>query len=159
MSDVTVVGVFPNDDAAKAALRAMDEAGFPADRVGIIAGNVRQAREVAGSRSYTAAIIGAVIGAAIGLGFALASTMSLNNAAAIPLGMVMFAIVGGFIGMLAGRGKALKSRDYEKYHDAVDRGDALVTIRCDEELQERARQALTSAGATRVRVEGTRETV
>lgn len=159
MSDLTVVGVFPNDDAAKAALRQLDEAGFPADRVGIVAGNVREAREVAGSRSYTTALIGAVIGAAIGLGFALASTMSLNNMAAIPLGMVMFAVIGGFIGMLAGRGKALKSRDYEKYEDAVDRGDALVTIRCDEGLQEQARTALTSAGAITVRIEGTRETV
>lgn len=157
--DVTVVGVFKHDEAARSALRQLDEAGFPADRVGVVAGNVRQAREVAGSFSPRAAVIGAVVGAIVGLGLGLASGMSVNNAAATPLGMVMFAIVGAFIGGLAGRGKALKADEYEKYERVVDKGDALVTIRCAEGDQGRAREALSAAGATAVRVEGTAETV
>ena len=159
MSDVTVVGVFPHDDAARAALRRLDDAGFPADRVGVVVGNVRQAREVAGSFSSRGAMIGAGLGALVGLGLGLASGMSVNSAVATPLGMVMFAIIGAFIGALAGRGKALKSHDYEKYQRVVDKGDALVTIRCTAEAQERARAALSAAGATAVRVEETGETV
>lgn len=159
MSDVTVVGVFRNDDAAKTALRQMDAAGFPPDRVGVIAGNVRQAREVAGSFSPAAAVVGAVIGALVGLGLGLASGMSVNGTAATVAGMAMFAMIGAFIGALAGRAKALKAHDYEKYERAVDMGDALVTIRCASAQQDQARQALQTAGATAVRVEDTSETV
>lgn len=159
MSDVTVVGVFRNDDAAKTAVRQMDAADFPPDRVGVVAGNVRQAREVAGSFSTTAAAIGAVIGALVGLGFGLASGMSVNGAAATVAGVMMFAIIGAFIGALAGRAKALKPYDYEKYERAVDMGAALVTIRCASTQQDEARRALQTAGATAVRVEGTAETV
>ena len=158
MSDVTVVGVFRNDDAAKAALQKLDAAGFPADRVGVVADNVRQAREVAGSSSPAAAIIGAAIGGLVGLAFGLASGMSVNGAAAIVGGVIMFAIIGAFIGLLAGRAKVLEPGG-EKYQRAVDRGDALVTIRCAEGQQEQARRALQTSGATAVRVEGTPETV
>lgn len=163
MSDVTVVGLFRNDDAARTALRQMDAAGFPPDRVGIVAGNVRQAREVAGSFSPTAAVIGAVIGALVGLGFGLASSMSVNGAAAtvasLAMFVAMFALIGAFIGALAGRAKAPKPHDYEKYERAVELGDALVTIRCTSSQQDQARRALQTAGATAVRVEETPETV
>lgn len=163
MSDVTVVGLFRHDDAARTALRQMDAAGFPPDRVGIVAGNVRQAREVAGSVSPTAAVIGAVIGALVGLGFGLASNMLVNGAAATVAGVAifaaMFAFIGAFIGALAGRAKTLKRHDYEKYERAVDMGDALVTIRCTSSQQDQARRALQTAGATAVRVEDTIETV
>ena len=158
MSDVTVVGLFRNDDAARTALRQMDAAGFPPDRVAIVAGNVRQAREVAGSFSPTAAIIGAVIGALVGLGFGLASNMSVNAAATVA-GVAMLAVSGAFIGALAGRAKGLKPHDYEKYERAVEMGDALVTIRCTSSQQDQARRALQTAGATAVRVEDTPETV
>ena len=159
MSDVTVVGVFRNEDVAKAALQKMDAAGFAPDRVGVVADNVRQAREVAGSSSPTAAIVGAIIGGLVGLGFGLATGMSVNSAAATVGGVIMFAIIGGFIGMLAGRTKALNAGDSDKYERAVDMGDALVTIRCAEGEQDQARKALQAAGATAVRVEGTPETV
>jgi len=159
LSDVTVVGVFRNDDAAKAALQKMDAAGFPPDRVGVVANNVRQAREVAGSFSPTAAVIGAIVGGLVGLGFGLATGMSVNSAAATVGGVIMFAIIGAFIGALAGRGKGLKAHDTDKYQRAVDMGDALVTIRCAEGQQDQARRALQTAGATAVRVEGTPETV
>jgi len=163
MSDVTVVGLFRNDDAARTALRQMDAAGFSPDRVGIVAGNVRQAREVAGSFSPTAAVIGAVIGALVGLGFGLASSMSVNGTAAtvasVAMFVAMFALIGTFIGVLAGRAKAPKPHDYEKYERAVELGDALVTIRCTSSQQDQARRALQTAGATAVRVEETPETV
>ena len=159
MADVTVVGVFRSDDAAKAALQKMDAAGFAPDRVGIVANNVRQAREVAGSSSPTAAIIGAIVGGLVGLGLGLATGMSVNSPVATVGGVIMFAIIGGFIGMLAGRGKVLNAHDSDKYQRAVDMGDALVTIRCAETQQDQARKALQGAGATAVRVEGTPETV
>lgn len=159
MADVTVVGVFPHDEAARAALQHLDEAGFPADRVGVVAGNVRQAREVAGSASPRGALVGAAIGAAVGLALALAVNAGGAQGVAIGVAMLMFAIIGAFIGWLAGRGKALKAHDYEKYQRVVDKGDALVTIRCAEGDEGRARQVLTGAGATAVRSEGTAETV
>lgn len=157
MSDVTVVGLFRNDDAARTALRQMDAAGIPPDRVGIIAGDVRQAREVAGSFSLPAAVIGAVIGALVGLGFGLASDVSVNPAATVA-GVAMLAVSGAFIGALAGRAKGLKPHDSE-YERAVEMGDALVTIRCTSSQQDQARRALQTAGATAVRVEDTPETV
>jgi hypothetical protein len=159
MSDVTVVGVFRNDDAARTALRGLEDAGFPPDRVGVVANNVRQAREVAGSFSPTGALIGAGVGALVGLGFALAVNTAGSQGVAVGFAMVLFAIVGAFIGMLVGRAKALKPRDYEKYESAIDRGDALVTIRCGSGEEGPARQALERVGATGVRVEGTVETV
>ena len=159
MADVTVVGVFRSDDAAKAALQELDAAGFPPDRVGVVANNVRQAREVAGSSSPAAAIVGSIVGGLVGLGFGLATGMSVNSAAATVGGVIMFAIIGGFIGMLAGRTRALNAHGSDKYERAVDLGDALVTIRCAEGQQDQARKALQAAGATAVRVEGTPETV
>lgn len=159
MSDLTVIGVFRNEDAAKATLRQLDEAGFPPDSVGIVADNVRQAREVAGSFSPVAALIGAGVGALVGLGFGLATGMSVNSTVATVGGVVMFAIIGAFIGALAGRGKGLKAHDTDKYQRAVERGDALVTIRCAAERQAAARRALEAAGATTIRIEGTSETV
>lgn len=159
MSDITVVGVFRNDDAARGALRRMDAAGFPPDRVGVVANNVRQAREVAGSFSPAAAVVGALAGALVGLGFGLATGMSVNGAVATVAGVVLFALIGAFIGALAGRAKGFKPRTYEKYQRAVDLGDALVTIRCADGQQEQARRALQGAGATAVRIEGTSETV
>lgn len=159
MSDVTVVGLFRNDDAAKTALRQMDAAGFPPDRVGIVAGNVRQAREVTGSFSLPAAVVGAIVGALVGLGFGAAVNTAGSMGVAIGFAMVLFAMIGAFIGALAGRAKALKAHDYEKYERAVDMGDALVTIRCASAQQDQARQALQTAGATAVRIEATPETV
>ncbi len=159
MSDLTVVGVFRNEDAAKAALGRLDADGFAPDSVGVVAANVRQAREVAGSFSPAAAVVGAIAGGLFGLGLGLATGMSVNSAAATVVGVGMFALIGAFIGALAGRSKLLKSHDYAMYQRAVDMGDALVTIRCAEAQQDEARRALQAAGATAVRVEGTAETV
>lgn len=39
---------------------------------------------------------------------------SVNGPAATVAGTLMFAIIGAFIGALAGRAKALKPHDYEK---------------------------------------------
>src|SRR6266704_2267292 len=60
---VTVVGVFASGSAARAAIRSLERSGFPADRVGIVDDNVRNAREVAGSFSPQGALVGAMLGA------------------------------------------------------------------------------------------------
>ncbi|CAN5258141.1 hypothetical protein BH18CHL2_BH18CHL2_01950 [soil metagenome] len=157
---VTVVGVFRDDDAARAVLPRMTEAGFPPDSVGVVAGNVRQAREVAGSFSPRGALAGAIVGLLIGVVFAFMMGGDIgSNPIALALGGVGFGFAGAAIGALAGRAKALQPRDYEKYERAVDMGDALVTISCDPVQQGRARSALEQSGATAVRVEGTGDTV
>ena len=157
---VTVVGVFPDENAARATLPRMTEAGFPPDSVGVVAGNVRQAREVAGSFSPRGAIAGGIIGLLVGILFAFMIGGDLGVNPVVPaLGGVGFGFAGAAIGALAGRARALQPREYGKYERAVDMGDALVTVNCEPAQRDRAREALERFGATAVRVEDTGETV
>ena len=59
----TLVAAFPDQERASEAAHALDAAGFPPDHVGLVAGNVRQAREATGGFSVQGAIAGAIVGA------------------------------------------------------------------------------------------------
>jgi hypothetical protein len=160
LKEKSLVAAFRDHDAAVAAATALDSAGIPPDHVGVVAENVRQAREAAGSFSAAGAIAGAIIGALVAVAFVIAGGDAMRqNLVAIVLGApaLIFAFAG--IGALVGRAKLFQSREYERYERAVDRGEALVTVSGSPELLERARRILEDHGALRFRREATGEAI
>jgi hypothetical protein len=156
----TIVGVFGGQEVAQSAVKRASEAGFDDDDIGIVSGNVRQAREPAGSFSPRGAAIGVVVALVVFGAFALGLGEPIReNAVAVPLGLVGFLVAGAAIGALAGRARGLKAGEYSKLENAVERGNALVTIRCETSARSRAASLLRDAGARSVRVEETGEAV
>jgi hypothetical protein len=156
---VTIVGVFPTGRGARAAARMLERAGFPPDRIGIVAGNVRQAREVAGSYSREGALAGAVVGALLALAFMNVGGETVRlNALAFVFGAPVLVVGFAAIGWLAGRARVFKKDEYEELEEHVEHGEILVSVVCDTaEGVELARATLERAGATEIRVEPTDE--
>ncbi|HEY7623785.1 MAG TPA: general stress protein [Candidatus Limnocylindria bacterium] len=158
LQEESLVAAFPDHERAVAAVTALDAAGIPPDHVGVVAENVRQAREAAGSFSPAGAIAGAVIGAVLAVIFVIAGGDTMRqNLVAVVLGApaLIFAFAG--IGALVGRAKLFQSRRYESYESAVDRGEALVSVSGPRDELRRAREVLERRGALRIRHEETGE--
>jgi hypothetical protein len=157
----TIVGVFDSEVAARNAIRVLEQAGMPPDRIGIVVGNVRQAREVAGSYSPQGALVGAMIGVLLVVGYLIfgGDTVRSNVAG---VGLAGFAIIGGlaFIGLLAGRARAFKSDEYEEVEDEVATGEVLLSVVCDTpDGADATRALLERNGAREIRVEESGESV
>jgi uncharacterized membrane protein YeaQ/YmgE (transglycosylase-associated protein family) len=160
LKEESLVAAFPDHEAAVAAAAALDAAGVPPDRVGVVAENVRQAREAAGSFSPAGAIIGAIVGAVLAVVFVISGGETMRqNLVAIVIGAPAVVFAFAAIGALAGRAKLLQSDKYESYERAVERGEALVTVSGSGELLDRARRILEERGALRIRREATGEAV
>ena len=160
LREESLVAAFPDREAAVAAATALDAAGIPPDHVGVVAGNVRQAREAAGSFSAAGAIGGAVLGAVIAVIFVVAGGDAMRqNVVAIVLGAPTLILAFAAIGALAGRARLFQSDEYERFENAVDRGEALVTISGPPELLSKARRILEDRGALRFRREATGEAI
>jgi hypothetical protein len=157
----TVVGVFPNGAKARDAVRSLERAGMPSDRVGVVRGNVRQAREVAGSYSPQGAITGAVIAAILIAAFVVFGYRSVSiNPVGIVLGGFALLVALTAIGWLAGRARVFKREEYEDFEDDVASGETLVQVVCGEpESVDQVRALLERAGADQVRFEDTAESV
>jgi hypothetical protein len=156
----TIVGVFESEVAARNAIKMLERAGMPADRIGIVDRNVRQAREVAGSYSPQGALAGAMLGALLVAFFLVFGGDSVRNPVAVAFGGV--AIIGGlaFIGWLAGRAKVFKEREYEHLEEHAAEGEVLVSVVCDTaEGADVTRALLERAGAREIRVEESGEAV
>ncbi len=156
-----MVGVFRRESDARQAAHALDIAGFSADRVGIVAKNVRQAREMAGSYSPQGALAGAMLGALLAALFVVFGGESVRqNPTGIVLGGVALVVAFTAIGWLAGRARIFKDEDYEQYEDAVEEGESLVSVVCEtEDGADQARLILERAGAVEVRREESTEAV
>ena len=160
LKEESLVAAFPDREAAVAAATALDAAGIPPDHVGVVAGNVRQAREAAGSFSAAGAIGGAVLGAVIAVIFVVAGgDVMRQNVVAIVLGAPALVFAFAAIGALAGRARLFQSDEYERFENAVDRGEALVTVSGPPELLSKARRILEDRGALRFRREATGEAI
>jgi hypothetical protein len=156
----TIVGVFDSEVAARNAVKQLERAGMPPDRIGLVVGNVRQAREVAGSYSPQGALAGAMLGALLVAFFVVFGGDSTPNPVAVGLGGL--AIIGGlaFIGWLAGRAKVFKEREYEHLEEHAQEGEILVSVVCDTpEGADVTRTVLTRAGAREIRLEESAEAV
>ena len=160
LKEESLVAAFHDHEAAVTAATALDAAGIPPDHVGVVAGNVRQAREAAGAFSPAGAIGGAVVGALVAVIFVIAGGETMRqNVAAIVLGTPALIIAFAAIGALVGRARLFQSSEYERYEDAVDRGEALVTVSGPPELLAKARRILEERGAVRFRREATGEAI
>jgi hypothetical protein len=160
LKEESLVAAFPSQEAAVSAVTALDAAGIPPGRVGVVAENVRQAREAAGSFSPAGAIVGAIVGALLAVVFVLVGGDTMRqNVVAIVIGAPALVFAFAAIGALAGRAKLLQSDKYESYERAVERGEALVTVSGSTELLDRARRVLEEHGALRIRREATGEAV
>jgi predicted O-methyltransferase YrrM len=157
MEQRNVVGVFADSSSASAAVRFLEHAGFDPDVVSVIRGNVRQAREMSGSRSIPAAAIGAVIALILFAALTAASPEMRSNPVALVFGVAILLIAGIGIGTLAGRSRIFVADRAERLEDAVEEGETLVTVHVDEDQHERARRLLREAGAMNVREEETIE--
>jgi hypothetical protein len=157
----TITGVFPTDAAARSAVQRLERAGMPPDRIGFIAGNVRQAREVAGSYSPQGAIVGAILGGLVVVAFLVLGGESVRqNAASAGIGAAAIIIGLTFIGWLAGRARVFKQDESAEFEDDVASGNVLVTVVCDTlDGADQTRAILERAGASDVTVENSAESV
>jgi hypothetical protein len=156
----SLVAAFPDHEAAVSAATALDAAGIPPDRVGLVADNVRQAREAAGSFSPAGAIGGALLGSLIVVIFVVAGGEAMRqNPVAIVLGAPALIVAFAAIGALVGRARLFQSSEYDRLERAVDRGEALVTVSGRPELLAKARRILEEHGALRFRREDTGEAI
>ncbi|HEV8536968.1 MAG TPA: hypothetical protein VGR87_14775 [Candidatus Limnocylindria bacterium] len=154
----TLVAAFPDHESAVEAAVALDAAGVPPDHVGVVAENVRQAREAAGSFSAAGAIVGALVGALVAVVFVVAGGEAMQrNLVAILLGAPALIFAFAAIGAVAGRARLFQRRAYERYERAVERGEALVTVSGAPRELIRAREILEREGAIRLRHENTGE--
>ena len=158
---VTVVGRFTTGGAAREAARKLERAGFAPDRIGMVTGNVRQAREMAGSYSPQGALAGAMLGALLAVAYVIFGGESVRqNPVAIVLGGVALVVAFAAIGWLAGRARVFKEAEYEEFEDDVAEGDVLMSVVCSTENgADQARAMLERAGAADVRVEQSSEAV
>lgn len=158
---VTVVGAFSSGAAARDAARKLERAGFAPDRIGIVAGNVRQAREMAGSYSPQGALAGAMLGALLAVAYVIFGGESVRqNPVGIVLGGVALVAAFAAIGWLAGRARLFKQDEYEEFEEHVEQGEVLMSVVCSTENgAEQARVMLERAGATEIRVEKSAEAV
>ena len=160
LKEGSLVAAFHDHDAAVKAATALDAAGIPPDRVGVVADNVRQAREAAGSFSPAGAVGGAVVGALIAVAFVVAGGDAMRqNLVAIVLGAPALILAFAAIGALVGRARLFQSDEYARFENAVDRGEALVTMSGQPELLAKARGILEEHGALRFRREATGEAI
>ncbi len=157
----TVVGVFPSEVAARDAVRMLEGSGMPPDRIGVVVGNVRQAREVAGSYSLPGGLAGAGVGVLLIVAYlALGGEAVQQSAVAIVLsGLIVVAGLAA-IGALAGRARVFKDAEYAELEDDVAAGDILVSVTCDTpESADEVRAMLERGHAVDVRLEDTKEVV
>jgi len=160
LKEESLVAAFRDQESAVQAATALDAAGIPPDHVGVVAENVRQAREAAGSFSAAGAIVGAIVGALLALVFVIVGGDEIRqNLVAIVIGAPILVFAFAAIGALAGRAKLFQSRKYVSYERAVERGEVLVTISGSPELLQRSRRILEQHGALRFRHEQTGEAI
>jgi hypothetical protein len=153
-----VVGEFTDERSARAAVRFLEHAGFQPDKVAVVSGNVRQAREMTGSRSIPGALIGAAVAVALYAALIIVGGPAMQqNWVALVLGLIGLLPAGIGIGVLAGRSRLFVAQRAERYENAEEVGDTLVSVHVDEAGHERARRLLREAGAVRIREEETIE--
>jgi phosphohistidine swiveling domain-containing protein len=80
-----------------------------------------------------------------------------SNGVALVLGLAGFLVAGIAIGTLTGRGRLFMAERAERYEDAVEAGETLVSVHVSDGERDRARSLLREAGALSVPEEGTVE--
>lgn len=155
-----VVGAFADVAAAQAAVRMLEQRGFTPDRVGIVRGDARDARELAGSDSPQGAIVGGVIGVLLVAASVVLGPAWMRDPVAIALGGVAIVVGLTGIGWLAGRARIFKAAESDVLEGEIEAGETLVSVVTDTpDGVDVARATLERAGAVDVRIEDTAEGV
>jgi hypothetical protein len=148
----TVVATFDSQDAARRAVDDLIAAGFPPERISVLAHD----QEPADPRSQDVKVLGPLAGAFVGAGLAriFPALLSVAGFAVPGLGSIValgpFAaagggLIGGLVGFLVAQG--LSRSDAERHAERVRAGGYLVAVECDGADAERAGQILARAGA------------
>lgn len=163
----TIVGSFDRLDDAHEAVRALQENGFPAGDISLIANNVAgqygtegqlpgaapATLSDTGAGAATGAAAGGILGGTAGLivglmGLAIPGIgpiVAAGPLAATLAGAGAGAVAGGLIGGLTGVG--VPEEEAEIYAESVRRGGALVTVRAEDSRATEAAKILRSGGA------------
>jgi uncharacterized protein (TIGR02271 family) len=144
----TVVGVFQDNAHAQKAVRALKEAGFTEDQIGVVGPHTE------GKKAAAGAATGAVAGAGIAALWSLAITFGVLPVigpilAAGPLAAALIsaaggAAVGGIVGALIGLG--IPEHEAKYYQGEVEAGRTLVTVNANGRYDE-AWRILHGSGA------------
>jgi hypothetical protein len=163
--DKRAVGTFSSRQEAEQALNALNNSGFPMDKVSVIAKDAdrndqiagadvsnraggNEAREGAGAGAVAGTVLGGVGGLLVGLGtlaipgvgpFLAAGTVATTFA-----GAGVGAAAGGLVGALAGLG--IPEERAQVYSNLVSQGDYLVIVDGPEEEIRRAESILSHGG-------------
>lgn len=157
----TLVAAFHDEQDGHKAVRALERAGMPPDRIGIVVANVRQAREVAGSYSPQGALAGAMLGALLVVSYLVFGGEAIRgNPAGIALGGLAVVVAFAAIGWLAGRARIFKEDEFAEFENESAAGETIVSVLCDTpEGADEARAILERSGGHDVRLEDTSEAV
>jgi hypothetical protein len=158
----SVVAIYESLDQAKAAVQALEQAGFPHDQVSLVTRNVKrqldrsdvvekddQAEPDARKGAALGGLVGLLLGAPLltipGVGLVLLAG---------PLATALTgAVVGGFLGSMAGWGVPEDAID--EYQDRVREGEVLVIAHGDPLTVARADRLLQATSAREVKLHAT----
>jgi hypothetical protein len=156
----TITGLYDSYDDARAAVKALENAGVPSDEISIVT-NKANGVEVEGQGSYaeegagTGAGIGAVAGGAGGLltglgmmaipgvGPVVAAGWLAATAAGAVAGAVAGGAVGGIVGAMVKEGVPEEEANF--YAEGIRRGGSVVTAKVDEGKVPEAQAILNSS--------------
>ncbi len=143
----TITELYDSYDDAKAAVRALEDAGIPSDNISIVT-NKSNGVDVEGQGSYaaegagTGAGVGAVAGGAggvlTGLGLlaipGVGPVVAAGWLAAAAVGAVAGAVAGGAVGGIVGAmvESGVSEEDANFFAEGVRRGGSVVAVRVDE---------------------------
>ena len=146
----TVTGLYDNYDDARAAVKALEDAGVPSDEISIVSNKgdgvkVEEQGNDAAEGAGTGAGIGAVAGGAggllAGLGMlaipGVGPVVAAGWLAATAVGAVAGAVVGGAAGGIVGAmiKSGVPDEDANLYAEGVRRGGSVVAARVEDDKQ------------------------
>ncbi|EPE96260.1 general stress protein [Rhizobium grahamii] len=153
----TITGLYDSYDDARAAVKALEDAGIPSDDISIVTnkangvdveGQGSHAAEGAGTGAGVGALAGGAGGLLTGLGLmaipgvgpVVAAGWLVATAAGAAAGAVAGGAVGGIVGAMMNEGVPEEEANF--YAEGVRRGGSLVTARVDESQVATAQAAL-----------------
>lgn len=156
----TITGLYDSYDDAKAAVKALEDAGVPSDDISIVTnkangvdveGQGNRAAEGAGTGAGLGAVAGGAGGLLTGLGLlalpgvgpVVAAGWLAATAAGAVAGAVAGGAVGGIVGVMVDSG--VPENDANFYAEGIRRGGSVVTARVDESRMAAAETILNSS--------------
>lgn len=157
-----VSGLYDSYDDAKAAVKALEDAGVPSDQISIVSrkdgkekveGQGNDAAEGAGTGAGIGAVAGGAGGLLAGLGVlaipGVGPVVAAGWLAATAAGAVAGAVVGGAAGGIVGAmiASGVPEKDANLYAEGVRRGGSVVIAKVEDDKVAASQAILTSARA------------